>query len=91
MSTADPAAFTAALSSVAAKITGSCTLQLDQMPPDPMLVNVFLDEQVLPQSGSDGWTLDGSTVTILGASCAEIMNGSILDVRVVAGCPTQQH
>ena len=59
------------------------------MPPDPDLVNVFLNEQVLAASGADGWTLSGTTVTILGSSCTEILNGDVLDVRVVAGCPTQ--
>jgi hypothetical protein len=38
--------------------------------------------------GTDGWTLDGTTVTILGASCQKILDGDVLDVRVVAGCPT---
>ena len=89
VSTATTTAFTAAISSIAAKITGSCTLQLNQVPPDPDLVNVFLNEQVLAASGADGWTLSGTTVTILGSSCTEILNGDVLDVRVVAGCPTQ--
>jgi hypothetical protein len=89
VTTATTSAFTQAMSSIAAKITGSCTLQLDQVPPEPDLVNVFLSEQVLPSSGPNGWTLSGATVTILGSSCTEIMNGDVLDVRVVAGCPTQ--
>ncbi len=90
VTTSDTSAFTVALSAVAAKITGTCTLQLDAIPPIPSLVNVFFNEDVLPQAGPDGWTLDGTTVTILGKSCAEILDGSVLDVRVVAGCPTQQ-
>jgi hypothetical protein len=84
----DETAFTAALSSIAAQITATCTLTLDATPPDPTQVNVFLDEKVLPQTGVDGWTLDGQTVTILGKSCQNIKSGSIVDVRVVAGCPT---
>jgi hypothetical protein len=52
-------------------------------------VNVFVDEQVLPQDGPDGWTLDGQTVTVLGQTCQSILSGAVLDVRVVAGCPTQ--
>jgi hypothetical protein len=86
--TTDQTALTAALFGIAANITGTCTLTLDDTPPDPTLVNVFLGEQVLPQAGPDGWTLDGNTVTILGQSCQEIQTGAILDVRVVAGCPT---
>jgi hypothetical protein len=84
----DRTALTAAISSVAAKITGTCTLKLNHVPPDPTLVNVFLGGQVLPQGGTDGWTLVDQTVTIRGASCQAIMDGSVVDVRVVAGCPT---
>jgi von Willebrand factor type A domain len=84
----DVADLTAAMFSIAASITGTCTLTLDQTPPDPTIVNVFLGEQVLPQAGPDGWTLSGQTVTILGASCEAIETGAVLDVRVVAGCPT---
>jgi hypothetical protein len=86
--TADQAAFLASLSKIAAKITGNCTLDLGTIPPDPSLVNVFFDEKPIPQSGPDGWTLDGSSVTILGASCQKVLDGTVLDVRVVAGCPT---
>lgn len=86
--TADQAVLQTALSNIAAKITGTCTLTLDKNPPDPGLVNVFFDEHVLPQAGPDGWTLDGTTVTISGASCQKILDGGVLDVRIVAGCPT---
>jgi hypothetical protein len=86
--TTDQAALLTALSKIAAKVAGTCTLSLDQAPPDPTLLNVFLDGTALPQQGPDGWTLDGTTVTVLGASCREILDGDVLDVRVVAGCPT---
>ena len=88
VTTTDLADLTAAIFRIAATITGTCTLTLDAVPPDPTKVNVFLDEKVLPQTGADGWTLSGKTVTILGQSCQEIESGAILDVRVVAGCPT---
>jgi hypothetical protein len=89
VSTTDVADFTAAIFSIAATITGTCTLTLNDAPPDPDNVNVFLDENVLPQAGPDGWTIDGETVTILGQSCQQIETGAVLDVRVVAGCPTR--
>ncbi len=85
---ADQSVLLAALKKIAASIAGTCTLKLDGVPPDPTLVNVFLDERVLPQSGADGWTLADDTVTILGASCQAIQGGDVLDVRIVAGCPT---
>jgi hypothetical protein len=91
VSTADEQALLAAMSQIAAKVTGSCTLTLNDAPPDPTLVNVFLDGSAIPQSGPNGWTLSGTTVTILGTSCQAILDGDVLDVRVVAGCPTLTH
>ena len=86
--TTDQSELQAIFDQVAAKATASCTLTLDNVPPDPGMVNVFVDEQPLTQTGPNGWTLDGQTVTILGESCTEILDGTVLDVRVVAGCPT---
>jgi hypothetical protein len=175
VATTDEPAFQAALFQVAAKVAGSCTLKLDAVPPNPSLVNVFLDEQPLAtgagcidpgatETGADdamalsdalaasdattpndataqadaiaasdamlqsdaiaasvdarspdsasgamppsppvtaseagaapstcNWVLEGQTVTVLGAACQEIMSGDVLDVRVVAGCPTVIH
>ncbi|MDP9149847.1 MAG: VWA domain-containing protein [Myxococcota bacterium] len=85
---ADQAALQAAMSAIAAKVTATCTLHLDNVPPASTLINVFFDTHVLPQAGLDGWRLTGSDVTILGASCQKILNGDVPDVRVVAGCPT---
>jgi hypothetical protein len=84
----DEASFDAALAQVAAKITGTCTLTLSSVPPDPTLVNVFFDGQPITEQGVNGWTLEGTTVTLLEGSCQEVLNGDVLDVRVVAGCPT---
>jgi hypothetical protein len=84
----DEASFQAALFQVAAKIVASCTLKLEAPPADPGLLNVFLDGTVVPQAGADGWTLDASTITLLGASCDKVLSGQVLDVNVSGGCPT---
>lgn len=91
VSSADEQALFSAMSQIAAKVTGSCTITLDHTPPDPTQVNVFLNGSAIPQSGPNGWTLSGTTVTILGSSCQAILDGDVLDVRVVAGCPTVTH
>jgi hypothetical protein len=180
VATTDEPALQAALFQIAGKIAGNCQLTLDAVPPDPNLVNVFIDEQPLAtgagcvdpgaleggaeasmaggaeaggaeasmpggaeagadaisssESGADvgtaaandaalettpeseggfdatfdaadsdrdeasvvpstypstcNWVLQGQTVTILGDTCEKIMAGDVLDVRVVAGCPT---
>jgi hypothetical protein len=95
-SASDPSALLAALKKIAAQVTGTCKLTLGAAPPDPSLVNVILDNAVLPQAGPDGWTLattdagggTQATVTVLGASCQKILDGDVLEVRVVVGCPT---
>jgi hypothetical protein len=61
--TADRSAFEAALFQVAARVAGTCTLQLSQAPSNPGRVNVFLDEQPLPTGagcvlGDDGGVAD---------------------------------
>jgi hypothetical protein len=85
---ADQSDFTTALRQVAAKITASCTLTLSQAPPDPTQVNLYLDGVVVPQSPTNGWTLSGTTVTLEGTTCQQVLAGDSLDLRIVAGCPT---
>ena len=86
----DEAALTAALTQIAAKITATCTLTLAQPPPDPTHVNVYFDNKAVPADPVNGWTLSGSTVTLVGDACQEVLSGAVLNVRVVAGCPTLQ-
>ncbi|MEO6420866.1 MAG: VWA domain-containing protein, partial [Polyangiaceae bacterium] len=84
----DAAAFASALAQVAAKITATCILKLGMAPPDPTHVNVYLDDVVVPSDPANGWTLDGSTVTLTGTTCDRVLSGDVLDLRVIAGCPT---
>lgn len=85
--TTDQAALLGALKSVAAKVTATCTFKL-QPNVDPTLVNVFFDEVVVPQETTNGWTITGGTITLQGTSCQKVLNGDVLDVRIIAGCPT---
>lgn len=85
---ADAAAFASALAKVAAKITATCVLTLGSPPADPSHVNVYLDDVAVPSDPTNGWVLDGSTVTLTGSVCDRVMSGDVLDVRVIAGCPT---
>jgi hypothetical protein len=91
VTTYDEQALTSAMSMIAAKVAGSCILTLDAVPPVPDLVNVFLNGNAIAQTGPNGWTLQGEVVTILGTSCQAILDGDVIDVRVVAGCPTVTH
>ncbi len=86
--TNDTTAFTTVLAQVAAKITATCTFPLKSTPQDPSLVNVYADGNILPKDPANGWTLDGSTVSLVGAACAKVLSGEVLEVRVIEGCPT---
>jgi hypothetical protein len=66
----------------------SCTLQLTEAPPDPNLVNVFFDNQLVAADPVDGWVfVDERTVQLVGASCDLLKTGQVLQADVVAGCP----
>lgn len=65
-----------------------CSIQLAEPPPDPALVNVFFDGQLVPADPNDGWTFsDARTVQLLGSSCALLKSGDVLQADIVAGCP----
>lgn len=76
-----------ALKKIAARITGTCVFDLKEAPANPSLVNVYMDDVALPFEPVDGWTIEGKTVTLVGASCDRVKSGDVLDVRIIAGCP----
>lgn len=85
--TASEQAMLAALKQIAAKITGTCTFDLTEEPSNPTLVNVYMDDVVLPYEPVNGWTLSGKTITLVGAACDRLKNGDALSMRIIAGCP----
>lgn len=86
--TASEAALSLALRKVAAKIVATCDIDLTKEPSDPDKVNVYLDEVVLPKADENGWKRDGKHITLTGTACDRVKSGEVLDVRVIAGCPT---
>ena len=77
----------ATLKKIAAQIAGTCTFDLKEEPANAGLVNVYMDDVVLPYEPVNGWTISGKTVTLVGAACDRVKNGEVLDVRIIAGCP----
>ena len=66
----------------------SCSIELNEPPPDPELVNVWFDGEVVPRDASDGWRWSGDQlVQVVGPSCELLESGQVLELRVVAGCP----
>jgi hypothetical protein len=66
----------------------SCSIELNQVPPDPSLVNVFLDDTLIAFDEADGWSWkDEGTVQLNGPACDLAQGGQVLQIQVVAGCP----
>jgi len=86
--TAAEQALLGTLRKVLAKIVATCSFPLNGAVPDPELVNVYLDDVVEPKDPVNGWTLDGNVVTLVGSTCTRVMNGDVLGVRIIAGCPS---
>lgn len=73
-----------------ASIAISCDFDLGAVPPDPALVNVYLDGELLSYEPLDHWAWkDDHTVELRGATCARLKAGDIGKVQIVAGCPTE--
>jgi hypothetical protein len=87
----DATALATTLKQVAARIVATCTYKLTQQNLEQDTVNVYFDETVVARDVVNGWTISGDTVTLVGNSCAAVMNGDVLDVRIVVGCPTVLH
>ena len=84
------------LSEVLLAITGelitSCELQLQSDPPDLDRLNVYIDGEVVPQQGDDGWGLDASesppVLRLKGATCDHVASVGVENISIQYGCPT---
>ena len=86
--TADTSALEASLAQIAAQATSSCSFTLTRLPVNPNEVNVYVGGSLVPRDGPDGWSLQGTKLTLEGATCESIQTGKALSVRVIEGCPT---
>jgi hypothetical protein len=84
--TADAQALADVLAQIAAKITASCTVTLATTPNDPATVVVSLGGRPIPQDPANGWQINGTTLTLSGASCQELLTGQALGLAVSDGC-----
>lgn len=87
----DPEALSDTMRRLTAELITSCELQLEQEPPDREMVNVFIDDEVLPKS-DDTWdyddTTDPPTIVIMGEACEGLKSSGAESVRVEFNCPT---
>jgi hypothetical protein len=85
----DTSDLTAALTAIGAQVAITCDLPLSSLPPDESLVNVYFDNQLVPYDATNGWQWSGAdSIQIVGAACSTLSSGNVLNVQVLAGCPT---
>ena len=89
---ADAQQLTDTLESITKQLVRSCEFQLEQGPPDPDKVNVYIDGEVVPKDGADGWEYDNSTdpptIVIKGQTCEDLIAQGAESVSFAFGCPT---
>jgi hypothetical protein len=82
---------TSVLKSITTELVRSCEIALTD-PPQPSLVNVAIDCQVLPKEGESGWDYDDPAapthLLIRGPACDDIKAYGARRVDVVYGCTT---
>jgi hypothetical protein len=89
------AGLTSVFSAITTQLVTSCEIDLATPPPNPREVNVALNCQVVPHSGTtgtDGWVLDTtsdpSTITLQGNLCRWVQQQGVDRVDIIFGCPT---
>lgn len=82
------------LGSIAA-LEVSCKFDLDTPPPDPNLVNVYFDDEVIPRDPASGWAWElvsnggaQHALELRGEACKRLKSGTVKQVQIAAGCPT---
>jgi hypothetical protein len=71
------------------KVVASCSFTSPTPPPDPSLVFVYVDKQIVQKDASNGWDFgaDNSTIVLHGSVCDAMMAGTSKLVEIVFGCP----
>lgn len=85
---ADADALIQTVSALGSTVALGCSIQLREPPPDPALVNLFFDGELIPSDPDEGWTFgDATSVEVHGMACTLLENGEVLQADVIAGCP----
>jgi hypothetical protein len=88
-SVTDSDSLTAAIKQIGIQVAIKCEVDLGEVPPDSSLVNVYFDTSLVQLDPVDGWSWTSDTsISINGAACDELKSGDVLQLQVVAGCPT---
>jgi hypothetical protein len=63
-----------------------CRFTLARSPSFPTGVEAILGGSIIAQGGADGWALQGTTLTLSGASCAMVRSAGAPSLRFFDGC-----
>lgn len=73
----------------------SCRFDLVTPPSNPSLVNVYLDDTVVPQDLASGWAWElvynsgpVHAIELHGDACHQLKSGKVKQVQIAVGCPT---
>ena len=87
---ADTGALTEALYAIGTGVAISCSIELESVPDDPGLVNLYFDGRVVLSDPEEGWTWTGErSLEVRGAACEELKSGAVYEAEVVFGCETE--
>ncbi len=88
-SVSDIEGLTHSLFEIGSAVSLSCSFRLRQAPPDPDLLNVYFDNDLVELDDENGWSYQGdATIELHGNSCDVLKGGGVSQLQVVAGCPT---
>jgi uncharacterized protein YegL len=66
-----------------------CTFELkptDNKPIDPKYVRIQIDQASIPLNATDGWVINGNTITLQGGSCATLKDGKGHNLNAQVEC-----
>ena len=87
--TDDSASLAAALHEIGAGVTIPCEVELTKVPDDLTRLNLYFDQDVVPQDPNNGWTWSGnSALTLVGEACDSLKSGAVSELQIVYGCET---
>jgi hypothetical protein len=75
-----------AFDQIVASTGAGCRFTLGHSPSFPTGVEAILGGNVIPQGGADGWTLQGTTLTLSGTSCSMVRSTGAPSLRFFDGC-----
>lgn len=79
------------LGTIGAEVIATCDYTLSEKPSERGKVNVYFDKKIVLRDSEDGWDWTGpASLSLRGKACDEVKSGSVGQVQIVVGCPTEE-